>query len=140
MEAFALVKMIADDMIHGALPPLRRRRIRKDTPIVPRAVAEAVWEEACVWLHTELPRAWVRQLAVKAELTYSRNGAFQKRLQQQGDAGRDWLWAFTRHWLAAMIRKHRQDLHSRLPAEYNIGANLPLGAAPRRMPIPPPAL
>ena len=38
--------------------PVRRRvpRIELDTPIVPRAVAEGVWEEAGVWLGQPLPR------------------------------------------------------------------------------------
>jgi hypothetical protein len=36
--------------------------IESDTPIVPRAVAEAVWEEAAVWLKAALPRRWIGEL------------------------------------------------------------------------------
>jgi len=38
-------------------------RIELDTPIVPRAVAEGVWEEAGVWLGQPLPR---REMAAQA--------------------------------------------------------------------------
>ena len=116
--------MITDDMIHGPIARLPRRRIQNDTPIVPRAVAQAVWEEACVYLQAELPRAWVRRLAIRANLVYQRNAQFRALIRKNGDAGRDWLWAFTRHWLAAMVREHRNDLHSRLPAEYAVGRAL----------------
>jgi hypothetical protein len=45
--------------------PARRRvpRIELDTPIVPRAVAEGVWEEAGAWLGQPLPR---REMAAQA--------------------------------------------------------------------------
>jgi len=118
--------MIPDDMIHGTIARPPRRRIQNDTPIVPGAVAEAVWEEATVYLKTELPRAWVRRLAVRANMIYQRNAQFRKLLHKDGDAGRDWLWAFARHWLAALIRNHFPELHSRLPVEYNTGVQLPL--------------
>ncbi len=97
--------MIADEMIHGApAGPRNRRRIEDDTPIVPEAVAEAVWEEACVWLNEQLPREWIRRLAVRANVAYTRNTHFHRTLRRQGNAGRDWLWAFSRHWLAALSR------------------------------------
>jgi len=117
--------MITDDMIHGCMAATPRRRIQNDTPIVPRAVAEAVWEEACVWLGEELPCEWVRRLAVRANMAYTCSDSFRRNLHRPGDAGRDWLWAFTRHWLAALIRKHRAHLHHRLPASYNVGGALP---------------
>jgi hypothetical protein len=117
--------MITDDMIHGAIARSPRRRIQNDTPIVPRAVAEAVWEEARVYLQTELPRVWVRRLAVRAQMTYNRNAQFRRLLRQNGDAGRDWLWAFTRHWLAAMIHERRPRLFPLLPRAYSLGEALP---------------
>ena len=41
-------------------------RIESDTAIVPRAVMEAVWEEAAVWLGQPLPRRWIRELTAHA--------------------------------------------------------------------------
>jgi hypothetical protein len=121
--------MITEDMIHGAIARPPRRRIQNDTPVVPRAVAEAVWEEATVYLLVELPRAWVRRLAVRAQMAYHRNAHFRRLLHQNGDAGRDWLWAFTRHWLAAMIHERRPRLFPRLPHGYSLGGALPRTSA-----------
>lgn len=116
--------MIDDQMIHGAWAR-RPARIERDTPIVPRAVAEAVWEEAGVWLGEPLPRRWIAELTVRANTVYGRNRRFRRLLRRSGHAGRDWLWAFTRHWLAALLWKHRPDLHARLPASYDVGKSLP---------------
>ena len=110
--------------------PSRRRRkprtgIEADTPLVPRAVATAVVEEAGVWLHQELPPEWVNKLVTRANTLYARHARFRRRLNAPGNAGRDWLWAFTRHWLAALLLKHRPDQHTRLPPGYQIGRALP---------------
>ncbi len=63
-----------------------------------------VWAEACAWLDADLPRPWVNRLAARARAVYARNPRFQKIIRRNGNAGRDWLWAFTRHWLAALIQ------------------------------------
>jgi len=118
--------MIEDELIHGA----RAVRsfpspIESQTPIVPRAVAEAVWEEASVWLDEPLPRAWIPALARRADAIFKHNRRFRQLILQEGNAGRDWLWAFTRHWLAGLVWRHRRPLHARLPDSYNIGHPLP---------------
>ena len=118
--------LLEDEMIHGGWPqwpePLR---IEQETPLVPRAVAEAVWEEASVWLGEELPRAWLIRLTDRAEAVYASNPRVRRKLRGPGNGGRDWLWAFTRHWLAALIWKHRPELHPRLPGSYCVGDALP---------------
>ena len=82
--------MIHDDMIHGGCARSRpRARIELDTPIVPRAVAEAVWEEASTWLDEELPRSWIAKLSHRAEAVYTRNERFRRLLRQRGNKGRD---------------------------------------------------
>ena len=124
--------MIFEDMIHGAPARSRaRRRIEHVTPVVPRAVAEGVWEEACVWLDEALPPAWIQRLEVRANVTFTRNARFRQTIRRGGDAGRDWLWAFMRHWLAAMIRRRDPRLYARLPAEYSAGRELPEPRPPR---------
>ena len=70
--------------------------IEVETPIVPYAVAVAVWEEASGWLGAELPLSWIGQLTEGANNVYANNSRFRSLLQRDGDAGRDWLWAFTR--------------------------------------------
>lgn len=104
----------------------RTPQIELDTPLVPRAVAEAVREEAEVWLGEPLPRRWRVELIARANTVYARNPRFRARLRRGADAGRDWLWAFMRHWLAALIQRHRPHLHARLPQSYNVGHPLPL--------------
>ena len=103
----------------------RRRWIERDTPIIPAAVAAAVWEEACAWLDVELPREWIRRLAVRADVIYHHNPRFRRKIRSQGNTGRDWLWMFARHWLAAMIRRRNPQLYARLPASYSTGCDLP---------------
>jgi hypothetical protein len=70
--------------------------IELDTPIVPRAIAEAVWEEASLSLDTPLPRRWLRELIDRAHTVYAQNPRVRARIRGQGDGGRDWLWAAAR--------------------------------------------
>ena len=100
-------------------------RIEDETPLLPRVVAEAVWEEASVWLGEQLPRDWINQLSAMAQAVYARNPRFRSLLRRRGNAGRDWLWSFTRHWLCGLVYQHRPELHRLLPASYNVGRALP---------------
>lgn len=121
--------MLHDDLIQGAAGrPGRRRtrhRIEQDTPIHPGIVAWAVVEEASAWLGKPLPKRWIRELAGRANTVYARNARFRRRICSRGNEGRDWLWAFTRHWLAALLHRHAPHLHRRLPASYAAGHGLP---------------
>jgi hypothetical protein len=103
----------------------RRLWIERDTPIIPGAVAGAVWREASAWLDVELPREWIRRLAVRADVIYFHNPRFRRKIHGPDNTGRDWLWTFTRHWLAAMIRRRNPQLYARLPASYSTGCDLP---------------
>jgi hypothetical protein len=103
----------------------RRLWIERDTPIVPGAVAKAVWHEASAWLDVELPREWIRRLAIRANVIYFHNPRFRRKIRGPGNTGRDWLWIFARHWLAAMIRRRSPQLYARLPASYSVGCDLP---------------
>ncbi len=100
-------------------------RIEWDTPIIPEIIADAVCEEVSVWLQEPLPREWVRELADRANTVYARNEQFRRRIRGAGDRGRDRLWAFMRHWLAARLRTLRHDLYARIPASFSVGGNLP---------------
>jgi len=103
----------------------RRSGIERTTPLVAAAVAHGVWSETCVWLGEELPRSWIARLVVKAETVYANNTHFRALLRRPGDIGRDWLWAFSRHWLAALLKRHRPALYARLPGDYSRGHPLP---------------
>jgi len=94
------------------------------SPIVPHAIAIAVWEEACLFLNTELPRSWITELAARANDIYRHNPRFRQLIRQPGNRGRDWLWSFTRHWLAGLLSRHRPDLFASLPTRYAVGVSL----------------
>lgn len=100
-------------------------QIESDTPIVPRAVMEAVCEEAGLWLGQPLPRRWIRELTARANTIYAHNPRFRRNIRARGNKGRDYLWAFTRHWLAGLMWERRPQLHAGLPVSYNIGHPLP---------------
>ena len=105
--------------------PPWRTRIEDETPVIPRAVAECVCEEASVWLGEPFPCAWVAELAECANVVYQHNAGFRRLLRRRGNAGREWLWAFMRHWLCSLLASRRPDLHRRLPASYAVGRDLP---------------
>jgi hypothetical protein len=95
--------------------------IEKETQIVPVAVADSIWHEASFWFGEMLPRKWIAELAERAEVIYAHNPRFRKLLRGRGNSGRDWLWAFTRHWLSGLLIERRPSLAERLPSEYRIG-------------------
>ncbi len=100
-------------------------RIAEETVLVPAIVATGVWEEVCVWLGEELPREWQLKLMDRAEAVYATNAGVRRRLRGSGNGGRDWLWIFMRHWLAALIQHYRPALYARLPTGFSTGHPLP---------------
>ncbi|MGA2656276.1 MAG: hypothetical protein ABSH34_02045 [Verrucomicrobiota bacterium] len=107
-------------------PPWRRpTQIEDDTPIVPRAVAESVCEEASLWFGEPFPRQWEAELEERANLVYQLNARFHRLMRRRGNIGRDALRAFTRHWLCALLANRRPDLFCRLPRGYASGHDLP---------------
>jgi hypothetical protein len=114
--------MITDDMIHGGFVQRRAGAIEQETVLVPRAVAEGVCEEVSVWLQQPLPRRWVRELVAHANTVYAHDARFRRKLSGKGDSGRDWLWTFMRHWLAALLKQRRPTQFQQLPASYCRGA------------------
>lgn len=100
-------------------------RIDLDTPLVPRAVAEGVCEEAGVWLDQPLPRRWVRELTAYANSVYAHNARFRRKVRGPGNSGCDYLGVFVRHWLCGLLWERRPHWHAHLPASYNAGQPLP---------------
>ncbi|MEY2429687.1 MAG: hypothetical protein QOJ40_2572 [Verrucomicrobiota bacterium] len=100
-------------------------RIEDDTPIVPSALAEQICEEAGLWLGEAFPRKWMLELAERANVVYQHNARFRQLLRKAGDKGRDWLAAFMRHRLYALLASRRPDLCQRLPRSFANGRDLP---------------
>lgn len=94
--------------------------IEDDTPILPGIVADTVVRELVgyFWDAYEIKDAiydqqdkLVKALRKQAEATYAANERFRSQIQERGNAGRDQLYVFMRHWLAAMIQKSRKLRH-----------------------------
>jgi hypothetical protein len=100
----------------------------RSTPLVPQAVAGSVMEEASTWLGTDLPKEWTVALANKAVVLYASHRRFRCLVSQSGDRGREWLWAFMRHWLSALVYRYNPGLYNRLPASYSAGGSLAISS------------
>jgi hypothetical protein len=100
-------------------------RIEVDTVLIPWAIARAALEDVCLWLDEPLPEQWIDALTYRMQTIYAHNPEFRRPVRGRGASGRDYLWAVTRHWLAAMIYDYRYDLGKRLPDSYTWGHPLP---------------
>jgi hypothetical protein len=102
--------------------------IEDETPILPWVVADAVISElethlACSLRGPDCSHELADMLSDRANAIYQRNPQFRKRIRSNadgGNAGRDWLYAFMRHWLTAEAIK-RGIRRERIPAEFAIG-------------------
>jgi len=106
--------------------PVLRRRIRRPQladckPHVALAAAREVVEEASRFLGVQLPARYAVGLAHRAARTFAHSPSFRRRLTRPGDAGREALWMFLRHWLTARLHVERFDLYRRLPRDYAAG-------------------
>lgn len=99
-----------------AAAPATVESIEKDTELVPQAAAETLVNELAYTYPgvAELRGELVPLLVKKAEEVYASNASFQKKLRAKGNAGRDWLYAFMQHWLAAEIKRRLPDIFAQL--------------------------
>ena len=101
--------------------------VERATDLVPLWVAESIVNEAAAWLHAELPAEWPAALAAKAERCFARHRQFHRLVSgcgAGGNAGRDNLCKFMRHWLASRLARARPALYRRLPPSYSLGVAL----------------
>ena len=97
--------------------------IDADTGIIPEAVAEATIEHAQIITGENIKnyRAAEKYLVGHAEAVYAANKDFRKKVQSEadhGNAGRDYLFTYMRHWLAAWLKKHDSKVFRKLPSGY----------------------
>ncbi len=120
------------------MPTTLRRRVRARCPqidechsLVPIAAARQVIEKASRWLGVPLHGRYAARLAFQARRCYAHSPSFRAKLRRPGDAGRDLLYVFMRHWLAARLQAERPALYARLPKDYSCGTELPAALAVR---------
>src|SRR5271157_4237293 len=108
-----------------------RPGLERDTQLMPWLVAETVCDEVSQFLGLDLPARYAVWLEAKAELCYSGRRHFHKLMRGRGNAPREWLYVFMRHWLASILHLERPDLCRCLPMSFVYGRRLPRGAHPR---------
>jgi hypothetical protein len=64
------------------------------------------------------PTWWIEELTHRANIIYTHSARFRRNVRGHGNAGRDYLWMFMRHWLAALIQRHHSRFFARLPDSY----------------------
>lgn len=103
--------------------------LERETLLMPEAIAASVVQEAERFLGAELPGSFTGRLAAKAELLYARHRHFHQAVNRPGNAGRENLYMFMRHWTAGWLKRERSALYKRLPASFAMGQRLPETAA-----------
>ncbi len=123
--------------------PERIRSASWPEVLLPGVIAQTVCDEVSHFLDVEIPERHADWLAAKADRYFARNRRFRTLMRGRGNAPRDWLYVFMRHWLAALLGTERPDLWYCLPPDFDLGHALPPGSHPRvnrrgRGPLPPP--
>ena len=112
-----------------ASAPSRRRtllpQLEKETPLVAIAAARRVVEEASVYLGVLLPSRYAFRLAARAHLAFAQSPTFRRGFRHRADGGRERLYVYLRHWLAAILYDDAPALFARLPTGYRTGQPLP---------------
>lgn len=102
-----------------------RPGIERDTELMPWLIADSVVAEAGRWLGVDLPEEWSAWLDKRAEGCYKKSAHFHKLLHRRGNGGRDTLYVFMRHWLAAKMMKEAPALARRMPRDFANGIACP---------------
>ena len=114
-----------------------RPGIERATHLMPWLIADSVLGEAARFLDTDLPPEWADWLDARAERVFARRGQFHRLISSNasgGNAGRDQLYNFMRHWLASRLARERPELYRRLPWSYSLGRPLEHDRRGRRLP------
>lgn len=114
---------------------IRRRaqvsQLETATPLVASVIARETLDEASRWLGEPLPSRYAAGLAHRARRFFVHSPRHRHRWISSPEAGREWLYAFMRHWLAARLYAERPVLYARLPERYRTGQPLPERPAAR---------
>ena len=109
-----------------------RRGIERETLLMPWLIADSVLGEAGRWLITDLPTAWSDWLDARAERCFAGHRKFRRLISScanGGDAGRDDLYKYMRHWLSGRLARELPALYRLLPQPFTMGVPLPASRA-----------
>jgi hypothetical protein len=125
------VASIKDRQLRKTILSELRPGLERDTFLMPWVIAESVCAEVARFLETDMPERYAVWLEAQAELCYARRGRFRNHMREGGDAPREWLYSFMRHWLWSLLEIEHPDLCRCLPKDFSIGLRLPPGTHPR---------
>lgn len=95
--------------------------IENDTPLLPDVIAEAVARECCALTESDKPAKFAPMLAKRAQTIYDCNTAFRAGVRRSGERGRDYLYAFMRHWISSEVRKSLPELWPKITTRFACG-------------------
>lgn len=98
--------------------------IHTETILLPDVMAEKIIEELIYMgvAQTEAAQSeLVNHLIERAEKTFKSSAEFRKKLKAKGNAGRDSLYSFMRHWASAYIKKHDPAQFKKLSKGFSNG-------------------
>jgi hypothetical protein len=127
----ASVASSRDTLLRKTILAELRPGLERDTQLMPWLIAETVCDEVSQFLGVYLPARYAEWLEAKAELCYSGRRRFYKLMRGRGNAPRDWLYAFMRHWLGSILHLERPDFSCCLPMSFARGKRLAHGTRPR---------
>lgn len=81
------------------------RTIEQDTPILPDVVARTIIEDVRNFTGRRFSREgmYLQALVERAAGLYLHSPSFRKKIRAAGNSGRDYLYAFMRHWYAGIL-------------------------------------
>lgn len=105
--------------------------IEDDTALMPHVIADGVIGEVARFLRRDIPdrEQIAARLDARANHIYRTNERFRKQMRSKSNSGRDHLYAFMRHWLAADLKRHFPGIYEKLPQTFANGEPL-RGSAP----------
>jgi hypothetical protein len=109
----------------------RRAQLERETGLPVHFMARCVAEDLARFLGVALPARCIARLAAQARTTYAHSPSFREKINRPGERGRDCLYMFLQHWLAAGLDRDCPGLYERLPRTYATGAPLPANAPAR---------
>jgi len=108
--------------------PRKPGNIATDTAIMPWIIADTVIAEvdSChpLKLTQRAARTLADKLAAHADDTYRANAEFRRDMRSKGNRGRDQLYVWMRHWLAAELRTTKPQVFRKLPQSFLHGHKL----------------
>jgi hypothetical protein len=105
------------EVADGYAPNARRQSMEDATALLPEVVADAVIGEVESYVGGDGSlRQYADELGDRARAIYGANADFAKKLRRE--SGRETLYSFMRHWLAALLKKKRPDVFAKLPRGY----------------------